>query len=203
MQARFRIMVGAATVVIAMCGIAPAQSGDSAQPRTASAPAATLPPIYQRWLDEDVVYIITPEERTAFLRLPTEEERDHFIVQFWLRRDPTPDTEENEYKEEHYRRIAFANENFAAGKPGWKSDRGRIYITDGPPDEIIQHTTPLADDSELKSFVWHYNSSPDYPWQVRYSEGKRETLPRGTPADFVFVDRCQCGDFQLQSPGAH
>src|ERR1019366_1512185 len=87
---------------------------------------------YRKWLNEDVAYIITDEERQAFKRLQTDEEREQFNEQFWLRRDPTPDTVENEFKEEHYRRIAYSNENFASGIPGWKTDRGRIYITYGP-----------------------------------------------------------------------
>src|SRR6201985_3465389 len=98
-----------------------------------------LEPAYKTWLNEDVAYIITDEERQAFFALSNDEERDQFIEQFWLRRDPTPDTVENEYKEEHYRRIAYANEHFAAGIPGWKTDRGRMYITFGPPDEIESH----------------------------------------------------------------
>ena len=87
---------------------------------------------YKKWLDEDVAWIITDEERAAFKQLSNDEERDNFIEAFWQRRDPTPDTEENEFKEEHYRRIAYANEHFAAGIPGWKTDRGRIYIMYGP-----------------------------------------------------------------------
>ena len=94
---------------------------------------------YKKWLDEDVVYIISDEERKAFKQLSNDEERDKFIEAFWQRRDPTPDTEENEYKEEHYRRIEYANEHFAAGVPGWKTDRGRIYIMYGPADEIDSH----------------------------------------------------------------
>src|SRR6266446_7039709 len=94
---------------------------------------------YKKWLNEDVTYIITDEEKTAWKRLSTDEEREQFIEQFWLRRDPTPDTLENEFKEEHYRRIAYANEHYASGIPGWKADRGRIYITYGPPDEIESH----------------------------------------------------------------
>src|SRR6202140_3303752 len=94
---------------------------------------------YRKWLNEDVAYIITDEERATFKRLQTDEEREQFIEQFWLRRDPTPDTVENEFKEEHYRRIAYANEHYASGIPGWKTDRGRIYITFGPPDEIESH----------------------------------------------------------------
>ena len=100
---------------------------------------------YKKWLNQDVVYIITPEEKAAFKQLSNDEERDQFIEQFWLRRDPTPDTPENEYKEEHYRRIAYANEHFAAGIPGWKTDRGRIYIIWGPagPDRIASHRRHL------------------------------------------------------------
>ncbi|MGH9805379.1 MAG: GWxTD domain-containing protein, partial [Candidatus Acidiferrales bacterium] len=94
---------------------------------------------YKKWLEEDVGYIITPEEREGFKHLNTEEEREQFVEQFWLRRDPTPDTIENESKEEHYRRIAYSNERFASGIPGWKTDRGRMYIMHGPPDEIESH----------------------------------------------------------------
>ncbi len=96
---------------------------------------------YKKWLDEDVVYIISDEEKKAFHQLNTDEEREQFVEQFWLRRDPTPDTEENEFKEEHYRRIAYANEHFASGIPGWRTDRGRIYIEYGPPDEIEAHSS--------------------------------------------------------------
>jgi GWxTD domain-containing protein len=93
----------------------------------------------RRWLEDEVPYIITPEERDAFKKLTNDTERENFIEQFWFRRDPTPDTEENEYKEEYYRRIAFANERFAAGAPGWKTDRGRIYIIHGAPNSIESH----------------------------------------------------------------
>jgi GWxTD domain-containing protein len=91
---------------------------------------------YKTWENVDVAYIITDDERKAFHRLSNDAERESFIEQFWLRRDPTPDTLENEFKEEHYRRIAYANEHFASGIPGWKTDRGMIYIKHGPPDEI-------------------------------------------------------------------
>src|ERR1700741_1013767 len=96
---------------------------------------------YKKWLDEDVRWIITDEEQKAFKMLSNDEERDQFIEAFWQPRDPTPDTVENEYKEEHSRRIAYANEHFAAGIPGWKTDRGRIYIIWGKPDEIESHPT--------------------------------------------------------------
>ena len=89
---------------------------------------------FKKWINEDVRWIISPEEESAFKQLATDEERDQFIEQFWQRRDPTPDTLENEFKDEHYRRIAYANEHFAAGTPGWRTDRGRIYIVWGPAD---------------------------------------------------------------------
>ncbi|MGB6693755.1 MAG: GWxTD domain-containing protein, partial [Terracidiphilus sp.] len=87
---------------------------------------------YKTWLNEEVPYIISDEERKAFMSLSNDEEREAFIENFWLRRNPNPDSPENEFREEHYRRIAYANEHFAAGKPGWKTDRGRIYIMWGP-----------------------------------------------------------------------
>ncbi|HEV2380939.1 MAG TPA: GWxTD domain-containing protein, partial [Terriglobia bacterium] len=94
---------------------------------------------YKEWLDQDVAYIISDQERKAFLNLSNDEERDAFIEQFWRRRNPDPDSPENAAREEHYRRIAYANEHFAAGKPGWKTDRGRIYIEWGAPDSIDSH----------------------------------------------------------------
>ena len=100
---------------------------------------------YKKWLNEDVRWIITPEELAAFKQLSNDEERDAFIEQFWLRRDPTPDTPENEYKEEHYRRIAYANEHFASGIPGWRTDRGRIYIAvrSARPDRVASFRRQL------------------------------------------------------------
>ena len=104
-----------------------------------------------------MAYIITDAERAAFKRLESNEERDYFIEQFWLRRDPTPDTPENEFKEEHYRRIAYANENFASSVPGWKTDRGRIYITYGPPDEKRSMASQLGLPAILtEQWLYHY-----------------------------------------------
>src|ERR1700746_2450398 len=94
---------------------------------------------YKDWLDKDVTYIITDEERRAFKKLANDDERERFIEEFWRRRDPDPDTDENEYREEYYERIAYANEHFASGIPGWKTDRGRIYIMYGKPDEKESH----------------------------------------------------------------
>src|SRR5208283_4368216 len=94
---------------------------------------------YKTWLNEEVPYIISDDERRAFLSLSNDEERESFVENFWLRRNPNPDSPENEFREEHYRRIAYANEHFAAGKPGWKTDRGHIYISYGKPDSIDSH----------------------------------------------------------------
>src|SRR5260370_31201467 len=94
---------------------------------------------YYTWITRDVAYIITDEEKLAFKRLQNDEEREQFVEQFWLRRDPTPDTPENEFKEEHYRRIGYANEHFASGIEGWRTERGRVHITFVPPDQIESH----------------------------------------------------------------
>jgi GWxTD domain-containing protein len=93
--------------------------------------------VYYKWLNEDVASIITDEEKRVFNQLKSDEEREQFIEQFWLRRDSSPDTDKNEFREEHYERIAYANQNFPLdGVPGWRTDRGIIYITYGKPDEI-------------------------------------------------------------------
>src|SRR2546430_92503 len=94
---------------------------------------------HQKWVDEDVVYIITDAERLAFQQINSDEGREQFIERFWARQNPAPGQAPNPFKEEHYRRIAYANEHFAASVPGWKTDRGRIYIVLGPPDEIESH----------------------------------------------------------------
>ena len=96
---------------------------------------------YGDWLNGDVPYIITADERAAFSKLGTNEEREQFIEHFWQVRNPDPDLGENSYKEEHYRRMAYANEHFSSGVPGWRTDRGHIYILWGPPDEIESHPT--------------------------------------------------------------
>ena len=124
-----------------------------ARPQDTDKAAATP---YEKWLKEDVVYIITNEERAAFKNLQTDEEREHFIEQFWDRRNPTPGSADNPFKQEHYRRIAYANRHFAdaAATPGWKMDRGRIYIVYGPPDEIYARTLP---DPTHNYEHWRYN----------------------------------------------
>src|SRR5215469_10521772 len=148
-------------------------------------------PTYQKWLNEDVVYIITPEERDAFKQLSNDEERDNFIEAFWQRRDPTPDTEENEYKEEHYRRIAYANEHFAAGVPGWRTDRGRMYIVFGPPDEIESHPSGGTYERPMEEGGGETSTFPFEQWRYRYIEGI------GQEVIIEFVDTCMCGEYHM------
>ena len=146
---------------------------------------------YKKWLEEDVVYIITDEERAAFKQLSNDEERDNFIEAFWQRRDPTPDTEENEYKEEHYQRIAYANEHFAAGVPGWKTDRGRIYIVYGKPDEIESHPSGGTYERPMEEGGGETSTFPFEDWRYRYIEGI------GQEVIIEFVDPCMCGEFHM------
>ena len=146
---------------------------------------------YKKWLNEDVVWIITDEERAAFKQLSNDEERDNFIEAFWQRRDPTPDTEENEYKEEHYRRIAYANEHFPAGIPGWKSDRGRIYIMYGPADEVDAHPSGGTYERPMEEGGGETSTFPFEDWRYRYLEGI------GQEVIIEFVDTCMCGDFHM------
>ena len=142
---------------------------------------------YSKWLNEDVVYIIDDAERAAFEKLTTDEEREKFIEQFWARRDPTPGTPENEFKDEHYRRIAFANNHFgtASGTPGWKTDRGHIYIVYGPPDEIDAHPSGSG------------NAAHGYElWTYRHVEGV------GDNVSLNFVDESGRGDYRIAPAGA-
>jgi GWxTD domain-containing protein len=156
-----------------------APAGPAAQAGREQRLRAELATPYRKWLNEDVAYIITDRERAAFKSLTTDEEREHFVEQFWLRRDPTPGTVENEFKEEHYRRIAYANEHYASSIPGWKTDRGRIYITLGPPDEIDTHPSGGV------------TSYPSEHWRYRYIEGV------GTNVTIGFVDPANSGEYSI------
>src|SRR5579862_3691917 len=151
---------------------------------------------YKKWLEEEVPYIITDEERSAFLQLQTNEEREQFIEGFWQRRDPTPDTVENEFKEEHYRRIAYANERFSSGIPGWRTDRGRIYIMWGPPDELEAHPTGglyNRPDSEGGGSTSTY---PYEDWRYRHLDGI------GDNVIIEFVDPTSSGEYHMtMDPG--
>jgi bla regulator protein blaR1 len=150
-----------------------------AQVKPAPAPVQEATP-YKKWLAEDVAYIITDAERAAYRSLQSDPEVEHFIEQFWLRRDPTPGTPENEFKEEHYRRIAYANVHYAAAIPGWKTDRGRIYITYGPPDEKETHPSGSA--------------TQPYPyeqWLYHFIEGV------GTNVVIEFIDPNKTGEYRM------
>ncbi|MGH9557485.1 MAG: GWxTD domain-containing protein, partial [Terriglobales bacterium] len=149
---------------------------------------------YKKWLDEDVRWIILDEEMQAFKQFSNDEERENFIEQFWIRRDPTPDTLENEYREEHYRRIAYANERFAAGKAGWRTDRGKIYVMFGPPDQIDSHPSGGAYQRPIEEGGGSTSTFPFESWRYRYLEleggGQQEV-------ELEFVDSCMCGDYHL------
>jgi GWxTD domain-containing protein len=151
---------------------APTRLGVAAQVQQMN---AQLQDPYKKWLEEDVVYIIQPEEKAAFEKLQTNPEREMFIEQFWLRRDPTPGTVENEFKEEHYRRIAYANGHFIESVPGWKTNRGMYYIRFGPPDEIEDHMSA----------------------QPRFQTWRYRDIPGRGPVMIVFTDVNGTGDYVL------
>ena len=146
---------------------------------------------YKDWLEKDVTYVITDEERKAFKKLATDDERERFIEEFWRRRDPDPDTDENEFKEEYYERIAYANEHFASGIPGWKTDRGRIWIMYGKPDE--RETHPSGGNYERPSYEGG-GSTTTYPFEVwfyRYLAGV------GSGIEIEFVDPTGSGEYRI------
>jgi GWxTD domain-containing protein len=164
---------------------------DKQKKENAKALKQELSKTYKKWLDQDVIYIISDEERKAFKQLTNDEERDQFIEAFWQRRDPTPDTEENEFKEEHYRRIEYANEHFAAGMPGWKTDRGQMYIKFGPADEIEAHPSGGSYDRPIEEGGGQTSTFPFEDWRYRYLEGV------GQEVIIEFVDTCMCGDYHM------
>jgi len=146
---------------------------------------------FKTWLEQDVTYIISDDERKAFKNLSNDEEREAFIEAFWLRRNPNPDSPDNEYREEHYRRIAYANEHFAAGKPGWKTDRGRIYIMWGKPDSTDSHPSGGSYQRPMDEGGGETSTFPFEVWHYRYLEGV------GDNVDLEFVDSCMCGDYHF------
>lgn len=146
---------------------------------------------YKTWLEQDVSYIITDEERKAFKSLSNDEERESFIETFWQRRNPSPDSPENEFRDEHYRRIQYANDHFAAGKPGWKTDRGHIYIAFGPPDSKDSHPSGGAYQRPIEEGGGQTSTFPFETWHYRYLEGIGDNI------DIEFVDTCQCGDYHF------
>jgi GWxTD domain-containing protein len=147
--------------------------------------------VYKRWLDEDVRWIITDEERKTFQALKTDDEREQFIEQFWLRRDPDPDTDVNEYREEYYQRIAYANEHYTSGIPGWKTDRGRIYIMFGKPDQIESHPSGGSYDRPIWEGGGTTSTYPFEIWWYRYIEGV------GSDIEIEFVDPTGSGEYRI------
>ena len=177
-----------------------AKKNSKGKPKSDNALKKELAPQYKKWLDEDVVYIITPEERHAFLQLSTNEEREQFIESFWQRRNPDPDSTENSFKEEYYRRIAYANEHFASGKPGWKTDRGEIYIIWGPADEIDSHPTGGNWDRPADQGGGSTSTYPWETWRYRYLEGYGGNTRENV--EFEFVDPTSTGEYHLtMDPG--
>lgn len=177
------VFIATAAVALTVLHAAPAQRNSAAaEPQTEGVKVSP----YVKWVNEDVVYIILDVERAAFLKLTTDEESEHFIEQFWQRRDPTqPGAPENAFKEEHYRRIAYANEHYAASVPGWKTDRGHIYIVYGPPDEIDSHTAGGGP------------GEPPYPfedWRYRHIERV------GNDIALHFMDPMLNGEYRLFNP---
>src|SRR5579863_1576574 len=159
--------------------------------KKASRTLKELDSTYRQWLNEDVVYIISPEERNAFLQLDTNEEREQFIEQFWLRRSSNPDLPDNDFKEEHYRRIAYANEHYASGIPGWKTDRGRMYIMWGPADEVDSHPSGGTYDRPMEEGGGTTTTYPWETWRWRYLEGIGENVI------LEFVDPSGSGEYHL------
>src|SRR6202048_1192324 len=167
------------------------QKTDKEQRRKIKKSLKELDTPYKQWLNEDVIYIISPEESQAFLQLETNEEREQFIEQFWLRRSSNPDLPDNEFKEEHYRRIAYANEHFASGIPGWKTDRGRMYIMWGPADEVESHPTGGTYDRPMEEGGGSTSTYPWETWRWRYIEGMGENVI------MEFVDPSGSGEYHL------
>src|SRR5579864_3852981 len=183
------------------------QKLDKEQKRKLKKTLKELDTPYKQWLNEDVIYIISPEERQAFLQLATNEEREQFIEQFWLRRSSNPDLPDNDFKEEHYRRIAYANEHYASGIPGWKTDRGRMYIMWGPADEVESHPTGGTYDRPMEEGGGSTTTYPWETWRYRYMEGIGENViwefvdPSGTGEYHLTMDPSE-KDALLHVPGA-
>jgi GWxTD domain-containing protein len=192
----------AVMVVMLALGIGTfARAQTSADKQTAVGQEGTsqaVPQIYRKWLDEDVVWIITPEERAKFIKLANDEERNEFIKQFWERRgEQVSGGAKTDFRAEYYRRIAYANEHFAAGVPGWKSDRGRVYVMYGLPNSIDSHP---SSGNDVKPFeVWHYNVIQAHSAPVQGMQGDSAMTFTKKDVDMKFVDTCSCGNYLLQT----
>jgi GWxTD domain-containing protein len=196
-EVRWFRSVAITSIAISMCSVAAiAQKPEKTPPNDdpMTKPLNVKPEVrdvYKKWVNNDVAYIITPEEKKAFNALKTDEERENFIENFWRRRDPNPDTEENEYRDEYFERIAYANEHFASGIPGWRTDRGRIYITWGKPDSVEAH--PSGGNYDRPSYEGG-GSTTTYPfeiWFYRHLDGV------GDGIEIEFVDPTGTGEYRI------
>ncbi|HSE36065.1 MAG TPA: GWxTD domain-containing protein [Blastocatellia bacterium] len=191
---RFESLVVVAMMLVLSAGVIPsvfAQENTQGKDRNERKKKEELKSVYKNWLDQDVSYIITDEERKAFKALKTDEERDQFIEQFWLRRDPDPDTPENEYKEQYWERVQYANEKFTSGIPGWRTDRGRIYIMFGKPDELESHPSGGAYNRPSWEGGGSTTTYPFETWWYRYIEGI------GSDIEIEFVDPSGTGEYRI------
>src|SRR5437763_1564286 len=189
-----RLAVALLTLIFAVPSVL-AQKKNNEKAQDPSEKTRTVKPelnkAYKDWLEKDVAYIITDEERKAFKKLQTDDERERFIEEFWRRRDPDPDTDENEYREEYYERIAYANEHFASGIPGWKTDRGRIWIMYGKPDETETHPSGGAYNRESYEGGGSTSTYPFERWFYRYLQGV------GSGVEIEFVDPTGSGEYRI------
>ena len=177
--------------LIAMDMKAAVQDTKSKQSQRRNTSREDVDDYFKKWLNQDIVHIISEAERKVFQKLSTPEEKEQFIEQFWFRRDPDPRSAANEFKEEHYRRIAYANETFSSGIPGWITDRGRIYIIHGPPAEIESHPTGGSYDRPHHEGGGRTSTYPFEVWRYRYIEGI------GTDIVIEFVDPTLSGEYRL------
>jgi GWxTD domain-containing protein len=194
----FERIAGVAMMLVLSAGIIPSvlaqekhQDKNQGKDRNERKKKEELKSVYKNWLEQDVSYIITDEERKAFKSLKTDEERDQFIENFWLRRDPDPDTPENEYKEQYFERIQYANEKFSSGIPGWRTDRGRIYIMFGKPDELESHPSGGAYERPSWEGGGSTSTYPFETWWYRYIEGI------GSDIEIEFVDPSGSGEYRI------
>lgn len=190
---KFAMMAFFAAIAASAAVAQPPDKGKGGQDINEKARKVTpeLKDAYKKWLQNDVPYIITDDERKAFKALQTDEERENFIEMFWRRRDPNPDTEENEFREEYYERIAYANEHFASGIPGWKTDRGRIYIMHGKPASVESHPTGGSYDRPSYEGGGTTTTYPFEVWFYRHLDGVGDGL------EIEFVDPSSTGEYRL------
>ncbi|HLY62450.1 MAG TPA: GWxTD domain-containing protein [Terriglobia bacterium] len=191
------VMVGGASA-FCFASIVPERplKQDKAERRRLKALQKEMASPYKKWIEEEVPFIITEGEKAAFRDLSTDDERESFVELFWENRNPNPGSPENEFKEEYYRRVAYANEHYASGVPGWRTDRGRIYIMYGPPDEIDAHSSGGTYNRPPEEGGGSTNTYPFEKWRYRHIDGIGENIV------LEFVDTTMTGEFHLSiDPG--